>query len=190
MCFRRSDWSGCRHRSSLSDCLCHRCTYLLTQEQTRGHLRRSKARVDFLEGHKNCWGGGPGVFTWYHTRIGSMNFNFQGPFGGTPGAPKSKIKIRAHFVVLPINPQHNNILNIAWTIEQLNLKLKKIGMGAQKFMGSRNYLGAMTQARHCVTLRWPLEQTEVPTFTLHFKCLYSACREHLLILEWAYVLGS
>jgi len=57
-------------------------------------------------------------------------------------------------------------------------------------MGSRNYLGAMTQARHCVTLRWPLEQTEVPTFTLHFKCLYSACREHLLILEWAYVLES
>jgi len=23
-------------------------------------------------------------------------------------------------------------------------------------MGRRNYLGAMTQARHCVTLRWPL----------------------------------
>jgi len=44
---------------------------------------------------------GPGVFTWYHTRIGSMNFNFRGPLGGTPGAAKSKIKIRAHFVVLP-----------------------------------------------------------------------------------------
>ena len=42
-----------------------------------------------------------------------MNFNFRGPFGGTPGAAKSKIKIRARFVVLPKNPQHNNILNIA-----------------------------------------------------------------------------
>ena len=28
--------------------------------------------------------------------------------------------------------------------------------GTQKFMGAQNYLGAMTQARHCVTLRWPL----------------------------------
>jgi len=46
--------------------------------------------------------------------------------GGTPGAQKSKIKIRAHFVVLPKNPQHNNILNIARTIEQLNLNFKKI----------------------------------------------------------------
>jgi len=60
--------------------------------------------------------------------------------------------------VLPKNPQHNNILNIACTIEQLNLKFKKFWMGAQKFMGRRNYLGAMTQARRCVTLRWPVAQ--------------------------------
>jgi len=75
----------------------------------------------------------------------------------TPGAQKSKIKIRAHFVVLPKNPQHNNISNIARTIEQLNLKLKKIfGWGHRNSWGRRNYLGAMTQARHCVTLRCPL----------------------------------
>jgi len=83
---------------------------------------------------------GPGVFTWYHTRIGSMNFNFRGPFGGTPGTAKSKIKIRAHFVVLPKNPQHNNILNIAWTLEQLNLKFNFFWMGAQKFMGAQKLL--------------------------------------------------
>jgi len=79
--------------------------------------------------------------------------------GGTPGAAKSKIKIRAHFVVLPKNPQHNNILNIAGTTKQLNLKLKKIGWGHKNSWGRKNYSGAMTQARHCVTLRWRLSET-------------------------------
>jgi len=32
------------------------------------------------------------------------------------------------------------ILNIASTVEQLNLKLKKIGRGAQKFMGAQKLL--------------------------------------------------
>ena len=32
-------------------------------------------------------------------------------------------------------------------------------MGHKKSWGRRNYLGAMTQARHCVTLRWPLTHT-------------------------------
>jgi len=31
-------------------------------------------------------------------------------------------------------------------------------------MGRRNYLGAMTQARHCVTLRWPLRQILVACY--------------------------
>ena len=56
-----------------------------------------------------------------------MNFNFR--------RPKIKIKIRAYFVVLPKNPQHNNILNIAWTSKQLNLKLKKILDGGTKIRG-------------------------------------------------------
>ena len=38
------------------------------------------------------------------------------------------------------NPQHSNILNIALTIKQLNLKFKKIGWGAQKFMGAQKLL--------------------------------------------------
>jgi len=66
-----------------------------------------------------------------------MNFNFRAPLGGTPGAPKSKIKIRAHFVVLPKNPQHNNILSIAWTIEQLNLKFKKMDGGTKIHGGAK-----------------------------------------------------
>jgi len=36
-------------------------------------------------------------------------------------------------------------------------------MGAQKFMGRRHFLGAMTQARHCVTLRWPLGHNATKT---------------------------
>jgi len=42
--------------------------------------------------------------------------------------------------VLRKNPQHSNILNIALTIEQLNLKLKKNWMEAQKFMGAQKLL--------------------------------------------------
>ena len=68
----------------------------------------------FWKGHKNCWGVGvPGclldtIHGYFHELL------YSGPlWGGTPGAQKSKIKIRAHFVVLPKNPQHNNILNIA-----------------------------------------------------------------------------
>jgi len=41
--------------------------------------------------------------------------------------------------VLRKNPQHSNILN-ALTIEQLNLKLKKNWMEAQKFMGAQKLL--------------------------------------------------
>ena len=130
-----------------------------------------KHELIFWMGHKNCWGGGPGVFTWYHTRIGSMNFNFRGLFGGHPGAPKSKIKIRAHFVLLPKNPQQSNILNIALTIKQLNLKFK-FGWGHKNSWGRRNYLGAMTQARHCVTLRWPLSQATI------LACIGSAWSHH------------
>jgi len=111
------------------------------------------------------------VFTWYHTRIGSMNFNFRGLFGGTPGTPKSKIKIRTHFVLLPKNPQQSNILNIALTIKQLNLKFK-FGWGHKNSWGRRNYLGAMTQARHCVTLRWPLSQATI------LACIGSAWSHH------------
>jgi len=37
-----------------------------------------------------------------------------------------------------------------------SLNEKKNLDGHKNSWGSRNYLGAMTQARHCVTLRWPL----------------------------------
>jgi len=37
--------------------------------------------------------------------------------------------------MLPKNPQHNNILNIAWTTEQLDLKLKKNLDGGTKIDG-------------------------------------------------------
>ena len=40
-------------------------------------------------------------------------------------------------------------------------------MGAQKFMVRRNYLGAMSaQARHCVTLRWPLPEVHANRRTI------------------------
>ena len=121
---------------TLTVCMYYDCSSLWIKNQ--GHRSRSRVTIRqgpsemfqsmswFSGGNTKIVGvGGPGVFTWYYTRIGSMNFNFRGPFGGgTPGAPKSKIKILAHFVVLPKNPQHN-ILNIAWTIEELNLNLKK-----------------------------------------------------------------
>ena len=44
-------------------------------------------------------------------------------------------------------------------------------MGAQKFMVRRNYLGAMSaQARHCVTLRWPLPEVHANRRTIVRSC--------------------
>jgi len=113
----------------------------------------SKHELIFWRGTKLLGWGSRGVYLIPYTdRFHELQFS--GPlWGGTPGAPKSKIKIRANFVVLPKNPQHNNILNIAWTTEQLNLELKKNWMGHKNSWGRRNYLGAMTQAHRCVTLR-------------------------------------
>jgi len=105
-----------------------------------------KHELIFWRGHKNCSGGGPGVFTVYLIPYTDRcidrytAFNFRGPFGGHSWRPKIKIKIRAYFVVLPKNPQHNNILNIAWTSKQLNLKLKKFWTGAQKFAAAQKLL--------------------------------------------------
>jgi len=42
--------------------------------------------------------------------------------------------------VLRKNPQHSNILNIALTIEQLNLKLKKKMDGGTKIHGAQKLL--------------------------------------------------
>jgi len=69
--------------------------------------------------------------------------------------------------VLPKNPQLNNILNIARTIEQLNLKLKeKFWMAAQKFMGAQKLLGGVIAS-----------PSDGPWSRALFSEHYSSCRK-------------
>ena len=61
-------------------------------------------------------------------------------------------------------------------VNSLNFKYFLDG-GTRNSWGRRNYLGAMTQARHCVTLRWPLAHvgyTRNPPSVRSRS--YSACR--------------
>jgi len=147
---RCSDWSrNSRNASRLRSCgLCsdaasdnggHRSTRLtavFAACTTRAIWDVPRHELIFWRGHRNCWRG----FTWYHTRLVSMNFNFW-----------KKKKLIVFDILCP------HILNIAWIIEQLNLIFFNFfGRGHKNSWGRRNYLGAMTLARHCVTLRWSL----------------------------------
>ena len=103
----------------------------------------------FSEGGTKIAGGVRGVYLIpYTTRFHELQF-------------LKKMKLIVFDILCP------HILNIAWTIEQLNLIfLIFFGRGHKNSWGRRNYLGAMTQARHCVTLRRPLPAATAHTFVL------------------------
>jgi len=106
--------------------------YLCTDRYNycRGHLRRSKAWVDFLEGTQKLLSVVRGVYLM--TRFHELQFFIV--YGNTKKIKKKKLIV--FDILCP------NILNIAWTIEQLNLKFKKkyFWAGAQKFMGAQKLL--------------------------------------------------
>jgi len=90
------------------------------QIKSTGHLRRSKAWVDFLEGHKNCWDGGSrGVYLIPYTdRFHELKI-FGAPLGGTPSwRPEIENQISDSFCCVALKPttqQHFEYCLNNWT---------------------------------------------------------------------------